>query len=117
MATIIPTAGTVTKFVAEEVETGGTSSATLDQNELATSLSVTPTASGQSVEAAGNLSVSAGAVFDVHMTGFNSTTAVYASVVFVPNVAGQFVIPTWRNITNDPNANNDFYPQFYLPIS
>ena len=72
---------------------------------------------GVPVGAAGEPSVSPGDVLDVNMTGFMSTTAVYTSVVFVPDVSGQFVIPTWRNITNDPNNTNDFYPQFYLPVS
>jgi len=117
VATIIPTAGTVTKFIAEEIGTGGTASATLDQNESPGSLSLSMTTPGVYVEQPANLSVSPGDVLDVNMTGFMSTTAVYTSVVFVPDVPGQFVIPTWRNITNDPNNTNDFYSQFYLPVS
>ena len=116
MATIIPTAGTVTKFVAEEVGTGGTASATLDQNEAPTSLLISMPTPGVPVEQPANLSVSPSDVLDVNMTGFMSTTAVYTSVVFVPDVPGQFVIPTWRNITNDPNNTNDFYPQWSTPF-
>ena len=111
MATIIPTAGTVTKFISESVGTGSPATATLDQNESPTTLTATATAPGQYVEEAGNLSVAAGDVLDVFMTGFTSTTAVYSSVVFVPNVPGQFVIPTWRNVLTDA------VPLFYLPVS
>ena len=111
MATIIPTAGTVTKFIAEEIGTGGTASATLDHNESPTTLSVSMPTSAVFVEQPADLSVSPGDVLDVFMTGFNSTQSVYASVVFVPNVPGQFVIPTWRNITTDAD------PLYYLPIS
>jgi hypothetical protein len=111
MATVIPTAGTVTKFIAEAVGTGGSASATLDHNESPTTLSPSLPTPGASVEQAGNLSIAAGDVLDVFMTGYSSTTAVYASAVFVPDVAGQFVIPTWRNVLTDA------VPLFYLPVS
>jgi hypothetical protein len=111
MATIIPTAGKITKFIALEIGTGGTGSATLDQNESPTSVSVSIPTSAVSVEQEANLSVSPGDVLDVFMSGFHSTQAAYASVVFVPNVPGQFVIPTWRNITTDAD------PLYFLPIS
>jgi hypothetical protein len=111
MATIIPTAGTVTKFISESVGTGSPATATLDQNESPTTLSGTSPAPGQFVEESGNLSVSPGDVLDVFMTGFSSTSAVYASAVFVPDVAGQFVIPTWRNVLTDAD------PLFYVPVT
>jgi hypothetical protein len=55
--------------------------------------------------------VSAGDVFDVNETGVTTTSAIYASIVFVPNVAGQFVIPTFRNSIS--NAD----PLYYLVVS
>ena len=111
MATVIPTAGTVTKFIAEYVGTGSSVTATLDQNESASPLNASLSASGTFVEQPGNLSVSAGDVLDVNEIGITASSAVYASVVFVPNVSGQFVIPTWRNVLTDAD------PLFYLPIT
>jgi hypothetical protein len=97
MATVIPTAGTMTKYVAEFVGADSSVTATLDQNESPTTLSA-PLTSGVFAEQTASLGVSAGDVFDVNVTGITAESAVYASVVFVPDVAGQFVIPTWRNL-------------------
>jgi hypothetical protein len=110
MATILPAAGTVTKYIAEYVGTGASVNTVLDQNQSATSFSASLT-SGVFVEKTGNLSVSAGDVFDVNETGVTATSAIYASIVFVPNVAGQFVIPTFRNSIS--NAD----PLYYLVVS
>jgi hypothetical protein len=110
MATILPAAGTVTKYIAEYVGTGASVNTVLDQNQSATSFSASLT-SGVFVEKTGNLSVSAGDVFDVNETGITGTSAVYASIVFVPNIAGQFVIPSYRNAVS--NAD----PLFYLAVS
>ncbi len=110
-ATIIPAGGKITKFVAMYVGTGSPSTAVLDQNELPTSFSALMSTSGELFQVPGNLSVSAGDVFDVSETGISDTTAVYASVVFVPDVAGEFVIPTSRNtVSNSATA-------FYLPFT
>ncbi len=111
MATIIPAAGTVTKFVAEYVGTGTSVNAALDQNQSATTLSASLTTSGVYAALAGNLSVAAGDVFDVNETGITATSAMYASMVFVPSVTGEFVIPTWRN------ALSNAHPLFYLPVT
>jgi len=111
METVIPAAGTVTKYIAEFVGTGSSVTATLDQNESGTPLSASLTTSGVFVEQAGDLSVSAGDVLDVNETGITATSAVYASAVFVPGVAGQFVIPTWRNAVADTD------PLFYLSVT
>jgi hypothetical protein len=109
--TIIPAAGKITKFAAEYVGTGSPSTAVLDKNGAPTSLSALMSVPGELFPVPGNLSVSAGDVFDVSETGISATTAVYASVVFVPDVAGQFVIPTSRNTVNNSA------PAFYLPIT
>jgi len=111
MATLIPTAGTVTKLIAEYVGTGSSVAATLDHNESPTPLSASLATSGTFAQLPVNLSVSPGDILDVHETGITSTSAVYASVVFVPSVAGQFVIPTWRNVLTDAD------PLYYLPVT
>jgi hypothetical protein len=110
METILPAAGTITKYIAEYVGTGSSVKAVLDHNQSASSLSVSLT-SGVFVEQTGNVNVSAGDVFDVNETGITATSAVYASIVFVPNVAGQFVIPTYRNAVSAAD------PLFYLSVS
>jgi hypothetical protein len=94
--TIVPAAGTITKYIAEYIGTGSSVTATLDQNGAATPVSVSLT-SGTFVQQAANLSVSPGDVFDMFENGITASSAVYASMVFVPNVAGQFVIPSYRN--------------------
>jgi hypothetical protein len=111
MATVIPAAGTVTKFIAEYVGGGSSVTATLDQNESPTALVSSLSTSGTYVEQPANLSISAGDALDVNLTGITGTSAVYTSVVFVPDVAGQFVIPTWRN------AESDRDPTYYLPLT
>jgi len=111
MATVIPTAGTVTKYIAEFVGTGSSVKAVLDHNESASALSASLSTSGTYVEQAGNLSVSAGDLLDVNETGITATSAVYTSVVFVPNVPGQFVLPTWHDSANDTD------PVFYFPVT
>jgi uncharacterized repeat protein (TIGR02543 family) len=108
MATIIPAAGTVTKFAAEFVGAGTSVAETLDQNESPTSLSASLTTTGVYVEETGNLAVAAGDVLDVNETGITANSAVYASIVFVPNVPGQFVIPTWRNVENNNQSTTYF---------
>jgi hypothetical protein len=111
MATVIPTTGTVTKFIAEYVGTGSSVAATLDHNEASTPLTLSLSASGTYVEQADNLSIAAGDALDVNETGITASSAFYASAVFVPNVAGQFVIPTWRN------AESDHVTTYYLPLT
>jgi hypothetical protein len=96
MKTIIATAGTITKYIAEYVGTGSSVTAVLDQNESPTAVSVSLT-SGAFAQQTASLSVSAGDVFDVSETGITASSPVYASMVLVPNVPGQFVIPSYRN--------------------
>jgi hypothetical protein len=94
---VIPAAGTVTKYVSEYVGNAASVTATLDQNESATPFSAALTTPGTLVQQSGNLSVSPGDVFDVEETGITTSSAFYASMVFVPDVAGQFVISSVRN--------------------
>ncbi len=111
LATIVPTTGTVTRFMAEYAGTGSSVEATLDHNGSASPIAASLSTSGTFVEQAANLSVSAGDFLDVYETGITASSAIYSSVVFVPSVPGQFVIPTWRNVLS--NAD----PLFYLPIT
>ncbi|MGD0629422.1 MAG: choice-of-anchor D domain-containing protein [Terracidiphilus sp.] len=111
MGTVIPAAGTVTKFIAEYLGAGSSVREVLDQNQAPSTVLASLGASGTFVEQAANLSVSAGDLLDINETGITGTSAVYASIVFVPNVAGQFVLPTWRN------SIYTGVPVFYLPIT
>ncbi len=60
-------------------------------------MSASLASSGAFVEQSESLSVSPGDVFDVYEAGITSSSAFYVSAVFVPSVAGQFVIPSYRN--------------------